>query len=117
VLRLGANPDTTTVLHYAEYLADVPGKRRVRRHYRVMGATGPVTRSVECLDDEFGIVDWDGEDYFALILKAFLDEGRGLRGRIGNAEAQLVEAKDIVDFGARWMTANLGKGVAGGGSR
>jgi aminoglycoside N3'-acetyltransferase len=117
VLRIGANPDTTTVLHYAEYLADVPAKRRVRRHYRVTGVNGPETRSVECLDDEFGIVDWDGEDYFALILKAFLDEGRGLRGRIGNAEAQLVEAKDIVDFGARWMTANLGKGVAGGGSR
>lgn len=34
ILRLGANLDTTNVLHYAEYLADVPNKRRVRRHYR-----------------------------------------------------------------------------------
>ncbi|MEX2319531.1 MAG: AAC(3) family N-acetyltransferase [Bauldia sp.] len=117
VLRLGANPDTTTVLHYAEYLADVPGKRRVRRHYRVTGPNGPETRSVECLDDEFGIVDWDGDDYFALILKAYLDEGRGLHGRVGNADAKLIEAKDIVDFGARWMSENLGKGAAGRDSR
>jgi aminoglycoside N3'-acetyltransferase len=29
VLRLGASPDTTTVLHFAEYLADVPNKRRI----------------------------------------------------------------------------------------
>jgi aminoglycoside N3'-acetyltransferase len=111
VLRIGANPDTTTALHYAEYLADVPGKRRVRRHYRVMGTSGPETRSVECLDDESGIVDWDGDDYFALILSAYLADGRALRGRVGNADAILVVAKDIVDFGARWMTDNLGSGT------
>ncbi len=26
ILRIGADPDTTTVLHYAEYLAEVPRK-------------------------------------------------------------------------------------------
>jgi aminoglycoside N3'-acetyltransferase len=107
VLRIGANPDTTTALHYAEYLAGVPGKRRVRRHYRVMGPNGPETRSVECLDDEFGIVDWKGEDYFALILTAYLGEGRGERGKVGNADGVLLDARDIVDFGARWMSENL----------
>ena len=107
VLRLGANPDTTTVLHFAEYLADVPGKRRVLRHYRVRGPGGPETRSVESLDDEFGIVDWQGEDYFAIILREYLATGRGERGRVGQAEAELIEARDIVAFGARWMGANL----------
>jgi len=117
VLRLGANPETTTVLHFAEYLADVPAKRRVRRHYRVHGSDGPVTRSVECLDDEFGIVDWPPEgagddaetdDYFAAILNAYLAEGRGLRGWVGRAPAELIDARDIVDFGARWMSRHLG---------
>lgn len=114
VLRLGANPDTTTVLHYAEYLAEVPGKRRVRRHYRVRGPQGPETRSVDCLDDEHGIVDWPSEtvpwpdnDYFAVILKHYLAMGPGARGRVGNADAELLEARDIVDFGSRWMTENL----------
>ena len=108
VLRIGASPDTTTVLHYAEYLAEVPGKRRVRRHYRVMGPSGPETRSVACLDDEFGIVDWKGDDYFALILGAYLGEGRGSHGRVGGADAVLIDANDIVTFGARWMSENLG---------
>jgi aminoglycoside N3'-acetyltransferase len=107
VLRLGANPDTTTVLHYAEYLAEVPNKRRVRRHYRVMGPAGPETRSVASLDDENGIVDWAGEDYFALILTAYLAAGRGRHGRVGQAAAELIEARDIVDFGASWMSENL----------
>ena len=51
VLRLGADLDTTTVLHFAEYLADLPNKRRVRRHYRCHGRNGPETRVVECLDE------------------------------------------------------------------
>lgn len=107
ILRLGANPDTVTALHYAEYLADVPGKRRVTRHYRVPGAHGPETRSVSSLDDEFGIVDWDGDDYFAIITRAYLDDGRAVRGRVGNADAELIEMRDIIEFGARWMSANL----------
>lgn len=116
VLRLGANPETTTVLHYAEYLADVPGKRRIRRHYKVQGPDGPEVRAVECLDDEFGIVDWpppgspvgDGEDdYFAMILRAWLAEGRGLRGRAGGASAELMDAAELVAFGADWMSRHL----------
>jgi aminoglycoside N3'-acetyltransferase len=109
VLRLGASPDTTTVLHFAEYLADVPDKRRVRRHYRVMGAAGPETRAVECLDDERGIVDWPGEDTFALILGAYRATGRVATGRVGKADGELIEAADIVDFGARWMGENLAR--------
>ena len=104
VLRLGANPDTATVLHWAEYLADVPNKRRVRRHYRCHGDDGPIVRTVACLDDTDGIVPWEGEDYFALILRDYLALGRAKRGRVGSAETELIDAQDIVAFGANWMT-------------
>ena len=107
VLRLGANAETSTVLHFAEYLADVPDKRRVRRHYRVMGPEGPETRSVACLDDEDGIVDWPGEDYFALVLKAYRETGRIRSRQVGGAFGELIEARDFVGFGARWMSENL----------
>src|SRR6185295_4834002 len=107
VLRMGANPDTTTLLHYAEYLATVPNKRIVRRHYRVREPAGPVTRAMVCLNDEFGIVDRPGEDYFATILNGYLATGRARRGGVGDAESELIEAGDIVDFGARWMSENL----------
>ncbi|MGE3528461.1 MAG: aminoglycoside N(3)-acetyltransferase [Methyloceanibacter sp.] len=107
VLRMGAGLDTTTVLHFAEYRADVPAKRRVRRHYRCIGPEGAETRAVECLDDEHGIVDWPGEDYFAAILRAYLATGRAKEGRVGLAESELIEARDLVDFGTEWMTTRF----------
>lgn len=112
VLRLGAGADTTTILHWAEYLAATPVKRRVRRHYRCHGAAGPETRKVECLDDENGIVDWPGEDYFAVILREYLAAGRAKQGIVGTAPAELIEAADLVNFGARWMSLNFNR--AGG---
>ena len=60
ILRLGADPDTVTAIHFAEYLADVPSKRRVRRHRLVHGPDGPVVRVVDSLDDSDGIVDHPG---------------------------------------------------------
>jgi aminoglycoside N3'-acetyltransferase len=103
ILRLGAGLDTTTVLHFAEYLADVPEKRRVRRHYRCRGPNGSETRVVECLDDEHGIVDWPGEDYFATILRDYMATSRAKQGRIGNAQSELLDARDLVAFGAAWI--------------
>ena len=103
VLRIGANLDTTTVLHFAEYRADVRAKRRVRRHYRCLGPEGPETRAVESLDDEHGIVDWPGEDYFVTILRQYLATGRARQGRVGRAPSELIEASDLIDFGTQWM--------------
>lgn len=110
VLRIGANPNTTTVLHYAEYLAEVPNKRRVRRHYLCHGADSPVVRTVECLDDKDCIVPFDGEDYFAIILRDYLSHGRAKQGQVGQAQAELIEARDFVAFAAEWMTENLSQG-------
>ncbi len=108
ILRLGADPDTVTALHYAEYLAELPRKKRVRWDYVIAGAGGPPEHVwIDCLDDSKGIADWDGEDYFAMILSAYLAAGRGRTGRVGAARAELIEAAEIVAFGARWMEDNL----------
>ncbi len=107
ILRLGARPETVTALHFAEYLADIPGKRRTRWDYMLTGAAGPLHSWTECLDDSEGIARWDGEDYFSVIVAAYLAEGRHRAGRVGNAGSELIEAADIVRFGARWMEANL----------
>ncbi len=107
VLRLGADPDTVTLLHYAEYLAPVPDKRCVVRHRRVKGADGPTVRTVRCLDDGDGIVDWTGDDYFELILEDYLETGRAARGRVGGARSELIGARDLVAFGRDLMGARL----------
>jgi hypothetical protein len=61
---------------------------------------------VECLDDEHGIVDWLGEDYFATILRDYLALGRARQGLVGGA-VRLIEAEDLATFGAGWMTARF----------
>lgn len=109
ILRLGADPETVTALHYAEYLARVPDKKRVRWDYAIAGVDGaPRHVWIECLDDLDGIVHREGEDYFASILNAYLPLGRHREGRVGRAQAELLGAADFVAFGARWMEANLG---------
>jgi aminoglycoside N3'-acetyltransferase len=109
-LRLGASPDTTTALHYAEYLADIPDKRRTRWDYRLLGPDGPQHMFVECLDDNEGIAPWEGEDYFAVILEAYLALGRHRAGTVGAASSELIEADDLVRFGVRWMEEYLRPG-------
>ena len=110
VLRMGANPDTVTVLHHAEYLADVPDKLRVRRHRLVATPEGPRIVVVECLDDEDGIVPDErqpAEDYFALILREFLATHPYAAGRVGEAPSELIDAAPLVRFGAAWMSRHL----------
>ncbi len=107
VLRMGADPDTVTLLHHAEYLVPLADKRRALRHRRVLGPDGPVIRTVSCLDDSDGIVAWEGEDYFATILKAYLADGRGARGSVGGAVSELLDARDLVAFGAGWMARHF----------
>ena len=104
VLRLGADANTVTLIHYAEYLADVPHKRRVRRFRRVRGANGPEIRIVDCLDDSEGIVAWPGDDYFGVILGEYLAAHPSPRGRVGNASSELIDARALAAFAAAWMT-------------
>jgi aminoglycoside N3'-acetyltransferase len=110
ILRLGADPDTVTLLHLAEYRADVPAKRRVTRRHRVRTPQGTVvTRTVSCLDDSDGIADWDGEDYFALVLRDYLSEpGRAATGRVGGAPSELIDAAGLLAHATAWMSRHLG---------
>jgi aminoglycoside 3-N-acetyltransferase len=111
ILRLGADPDTVTALHHAEYLAAIPDKKRVRWDYVIAGENGmPRHVWVDCLDDLDGIVAYEGGDYFARILGDYLALGRHREGRVGRARAELIDAADIVRFGARWMEENLKTG-------
>ena len=111
VLLLGSPRGAVTLLHYAEYLAHLPGKRVV--HYRVpMVVRGErVWCDVEELDSVGGIVPWHregyGNDYFAAIVDDYLARGRGRTGRVGAAEAHLFDAADLTEFGARWMERHL----------
>jgi hypothetical protein len=85
----------------------VPSKRRVRRHRIVAGRHGPELRVVDTLDDQDGIVDHPGEDYFAVILRHYLASGRASTGVVGRASSELIDAAEVVEFARAWMTENF----------
>jgi len=107
ILRMGADLDTVTAIHYAEYLCSVPNKRRVSRHRRVATTGEAEIRRLECLDDEDGIVEHPGEDYFATILRAYLATGTHSAGFVGSAQSELIDANELVRFAVDWMDRHL----------
>ena len=110
VLRLGADPDTVTLLHMAENLVELPNKRQVVRHHKVLTRDGTVAiRTVSCLDDTDGIVEWPGEDYFAAILHDYLHRRGASVGCVGRAHSELMDATDLLDHAVTWMDTHFGQ--------
>lgn len=104
VLRIGADMDTVTLTHYAEYLANIPNKRRITRKY-IHSKYG--TQYIESLDDSDGIVSWEKGDYFSRILIDYLKQGRAVIGTVGNAVAELFEADDFVRYARHWLESEF----------
>lgn len=108
VLMVGAPLDTMTLLHHAEHLARIPGKR-IRR-YEVPFATSQGTqwRMVEEFETSLPIVPNLSDDYFATIVKAFLATGRGIQGFVGEAPTTIVDAAAITAFAIHWLEDRFG---------
>jgi aminoglycoside N3'-acetyltransferase len=93
-----------TLTHYAEYLADIPNKIRVRRRY-VRADTGEVW--IESLDDTDGIAVWDQGDYFPQIFLDYRATGTVRMGPVGRCDAEFFDAAPFVTFAVEWINRNL----------
>jgi aminoglycoside N3'-acetyltransferase len=107
VLLFGAPLDSVTVLHYAEAVADIPGKRRVTYEMPLLGIDGEtVWEQAEDFDSN-GIVDcfdFDGEmDAIETVARAYVALRRHREGRVANAHCYLFDAQDIVSFGVSYL--------------
>lgn len=110
VLMLGAPLDTLTLLHHAEHLADIPGKRIKRVEVPLATPAGSQWRMIEEFDTGDPIVNGLAEDYFAEIVTQFLASGQGRQGLIGSASSVLVGAAAITAFGVSWLESRFGSG-------
>lgn len=108
VLMVGAPLDTMTLLHHAEHLACLPGKRVRRYEVPLAMPAGVVWRMIEEYDTSGPVIEGLADDCFARIVEAFLDAGHGRRGRIGEADAVLVEAAPICVFAVAWLEGRAG---------
>ncbi|TCR62252.1 aminoglycoside 3-N-acetyltransferase [Bosea sp. BK604] len=107
VLMLGAPLDTMTLLHHAEHLADIAGKRSKRYEVPFATTEGTLWRMVEEFDTSDPVVPGLPDDYFATIVSEFLASGRGSQGRIGHAQSVLVDAAAITAFAVSWLEARF----------
>ena len=102
-LLLGAPLDTMTLLHHAEHLADIPGKRLRRYQSPILIDGSTVWRQFEEFDTSDPVVDGLADDYFEEVVEDFLATGRGKRGLVGHAPSVLVDAPAIVAFAVQWL--------------
>lgn len=110
VLMLGAPLDTMTLLHHAEHLAQIPGKRRLRIETPLQRPDGSVLwRWIEEFNTGEPIVAGLDEDYFATVVEAFLATGKGRCGKVGAAPSVLVPAPEMVRFGVDWLESRFGR--------
>jgi aminoglycoside N3'-acetyltransferase len=111
VLLLGAPLDAVTVLHYAEAVAGIPGKRRVTYEVPVAEDGRKVWRRADNFDTN-GILDAfarEGEpDAVESIARDYVAQGHGRRGQVGRAACHLFEAPEIVAYGVRWLESRFG---------
>jgi aminoglycoside 3-N-acetyltransferase len=109
VLMLGAPLETVTLLHHAEAIARVPGKRTVT--YEIAMADGTM-RSFTDIDTSRGAHPYEllslEADEFAIIARDALAAGIGVRGQVGHADCHLFPAPELTRFAVAWIEERFG---------
>lgn len=108
-LLLGAPLDTMTLLHHAEHLADIPGKRLRRYQTPIVFDGRTIWRDFEEFDTSDPVVDGLADDYFEEVVEDFLATGQGRRGLVGHAPSVLVDAPAVVAFAVDWLERRFGR--------
>jgi aminoglycoside 3-N-acetyltransferase len=113
VAVLGAPLDTVTLVHHAEAIAQVPGKRRVSYGMPVIvGNPGErLWRTFSDIDTSEGALPYErilgGEDYVGHIARSALAAGAGRKGLVGGATSYLFDARGLVEHAVGWIERNF----------
>jgi len=111
VLLLGAPLDTVTLVHHAEAVAEVPGKRRVSYGMPVVVEGERIWRTYSDIDTSEGALPYQrvlgGEDYVGHIARSALSAGAGRGGQVGEGTAYLFDARSLVEHAVAWIERNF----------
>lgn len=111
VMMLGAPLDTVTLVHHAEAISDLPGKRRVEYRFPVMEGGERVWRTFSDIDTSEGAFSYErvlgGEDYIEHIARSALTAGAGRSGTVGGGAAYLFDARKLVKYAVAWIEENF----------
>lgn len=105
ILLLGCDHDTVTFLHYAEHIADIPGKRIARYHVPVEEGGRRIWRPMEEVDTSGrGAHPHWPDRFFARIVDTYLGQEQNRGGLVGGAQSFLFDARGLLAFALRVMT-------------
>jgi aminoglycoside 3-N-acetyltransferase len=106
ILLLGCDHDSVTFLHYAEHIADIPGKRIARYLVPIQEEGRRVWRPQEEVDSsgDGAHANWP-DRFFARITDSYLTAHPHGRGRVGHAMSYLFSAKGLLAFALPVMRA------------
>jgi aminoglycoside 3-N-acetyltransferase len=112
VAVLGAPLDTVTLVHHAEAVARVPGKRRASYGMPVMVGGERLWRTFSDIDTSEGALPYERvlgeeEDYIEHIAHSALAAGAGRGGPVGEAAAYLFDARRLVEHAVGWIERNF----------
>jgi aminoglycoside 3-N-acetyltransferase len=115
VAMLGAPLESATLVHHAESIARAPGKRRVGYHYPVFEGGERVWRTFSDIDTSEGALPYERitgeEDYIEHIARSALAEGIGRSGAVGEGQAHLFEARELVAYAVAWIERHFPAGA------
>src|ERR687890_1461960 len=107
VALLGAPLNSVTLVHHAEAVSLVPGKRRVSYRYPVLEGGERVWRIFSDIDTSEGALPYEHvlgeEDYIEYIARSALAAGAGRSGPVGGTTAYLFEARELVEHAVGWI--------------
>ena len=108
---LGAPLDTVTLIHHAEAIAAVPGKRRVSYGAPILRDGERVWRTFSDIDTSQGALPYEqilgDRDYVEHLARAALAAGAGHHSAVGQTTAYLFDARRLVEHAARWIEKNF----------
>ena len=111
VVVLGAPLETVTLVHHAEAIAEVPGKRRVSYSMPVIVDGECLWRSFSDINTSEGALPYErilsGEDYIEHIARSALAAGAGKSSPVGKATAHVVDARGLVEHAVGWIGHNF----------
>lgn len=114
VVMLGAPLETMTLIHHAEAVAKVRGKRRVGYSMPVVAGGKRFWRTFSDIDTAEGALPYERvlgeEDYVEHIARAALSSGAGQSGTVGEAAAHLFDARRLVERAVGWIERNFASG-------
>jgi len=100
VVLVGAPLSTVTLVHHAEAIARVNGKRRVVWRCPVRVAGRREWRTLSDIDTSAGALPYEhitrGDDYVAHFARSALDAGAGRAGPLGSGVGHVLEARPLV---------------------